>query len=192
MIQIVSVISHSFWIKPLFHDRTENWNQLVFLWTFMLLYLSVSLISKELSSCQWLLLRRIALQVSAQDVKKESTLQFKFRVKFFPEDVSEELVQEITQVIISLNKGDLEDSPGWSWSILMKVFSKRHLTALLCGPLISNGVEDDLKSVHGLNCMTGNFLTILSQLYIFPVHCSYICHGSSTTIPTVTGNIYLV
>lgn len=33
-----------------------------------------------------------------QDVKKETPLQFKFRAKFFPEDVSEELIQEITQV----------------------------------------------------------------------------------------------
>ena len=34
-----------------------------------------------------------------QDVKKETPLQFKFRAKFFPEDVSEELIQDITQVI---------------------------------------------------------------------------------------------
>lgn len=37
-----------------------------------------------------------ALQVTQQDVKKENPLQFKFRAKFFPEDVSEELIQEIT------------------------------------------------------------------------------------------------
>lgn len=45
-------------------------------------------------------------KVSAQDVKKESTLQFKFRVKFFPEDVSEELVQEITQKLFFLQVKD--------------------------------------------------------------------------------------
>ena len=33
-----------------------------------------------------------------QDVRKETPLQFKFRVKFFPEDVTEELIQDITQV----------------------------------------------------------------------------------------------
>ncbi|KAG5846324.1 hypothetical protein ANANG_G00113730 [Anguilla anguilla] len=33
-------------------------------------------------------------KVSSQDVKKENPLQFKFRAKFFPEDVSEELIQE--------------------------------------------------------------------------------------------------
>ena len=45
-----------------------------------------------------------------QDVKKESPLQFKFRAKFYPEDVAEELIQDITlrlfylqvRVVISL------------------------------------------------------------------------------------------
>lgn len=31
-----------------------------------------------------------------QDVKKENPLQFKFRAKFYPEDVAEELIQDIT------------------------------------------------------------------------------------------------
>lgn len=35
-------------------------------------------------------------QVLNQDVKKESPLQFKFRAKFYPEDVAEELIQDIT------------------------------------------------------------------------------------------------
>lgn len=42
------------------------------------------------------------LQVTQQDVKKENPLQFKFRAKFFPEDVSEELIQEITQRLFFL------------------------------------------------------------------------------------------
>ncbi|XP_028252852.1 ezrin b [Parambassis ranga] len=41
-------------------------------------------------------------KVSSQDVKKENPLQFKFRSKFFPEDVSEELIQEITQKLFFL------------------------------------------------------------------------------------------
>lgn len=45
------------------------------------------------------------LQVLQQDVRKESPLQFKFRVKFFPEDVSEELIQEITQRLFFLQVG---------------------------------------------------------------------------------------
>ena len=38
------------------------------------------------------------VQVQSQDVRKEQPLQFKFRAKFYPEDVSEELIQEVTQV----------------------------------------------------------------------------------------------
>lgn len=38
------------------------------------------------------------MQVQQQDVRKESPLQFKFRAKFYPEDVAEELIQDITQV----------------------------------------------------------------------------------------------
>lgn len=37
-----------------------------------------------------------------QDVKKEYPLRFKFRAKFFPEDVSEELIQSITQKLFFL------------------------------------------------------------------------------------------
>lgn len=36
------------------------------------------------------------LQVMNQEVKKETPLQFKFRAKFYPEDVAEELIQDIT------------------------------------------------------------------------------------------------
>ncbi|KAL2099310.1 hypothetical protein ACEWY4_005790 [Coilia grayii] len=36
-------------------------------------------------------------KVLSQDMKREVPLQFKFRAKFYPEDVAEELIQEITQ-----------------------------------------------------------------------------------------------
>ncbi|XP_044005074.1 moesin/ezrin/radixin homolog 1 isoform X1 [Aphidius gifuensis] len=35
-------------------------------------------------------------RVMSQEVKKENPLQFKFRAKFYPEDVAEELIQDIT------------------------------------------------------------------------------------------------
>ena len=35
-------------------------------------------------------------------MKKDNPLQFKFRAKFYPEDVSEELIQEITQKMFFL------------------------------------------------------------------------------------------
>lgn len=37
-----------------------------------------------------------------QNVPKDKTLSFQFRVKFFPEDMGEELVQELTQHLFYL------------------------------------------------------------------------------------------
>lgn len=45
----------------------------------------------------------LSIQVLSQDVRKESPLQFKFRGKFYPEDVAEELIQDVTQVTSSNN-----------------------------------------------------------------------------------------
>ncbi|XP_002160112.1 radixin isoform X2 [Hydra vulgaris] len=47
----------------------------------------------------WLKLNK---KVTVQEVKKESPLQFKFRAKFFPEDVAGELIQEVTQRLFFL------------------------------------------------------------------------------------------
>ncbi|KAF7652573.1 hypothetical protein LDENG_00094610 [Lucifuga dentata] len=41
-------------------------------------------------------------QVTAQDVKRENPLLIKFRAKFYPEDVAEELIQEATQRLFFL------------------------------------------------------------------------------------------
>jgi len=56
----------------------------------------------------WLKLNK---KVMGQDVKKEVPLQFKFRAKFFPEDVSEELIQDITQKMffLQVKEGILSD-----------------------------------------------------------------------------------
>ncbi|CAB4000471.1 radixin [Paramuricea clavata] len=51
----------------------------------------------------WLKLNK---KVLAQDIKKETPFQFKFRSKFFPEDVSEELIQEVTQRLFFLQVKD--------------------------------------------------------------------------------------
>lgn len=45
-------------------------------------------------------------KVMSQDVKKENPLQFKFLSKFFPEDVSEDLIQDITQKLFFLQVKD--------------------------------------------------------------------------------------
>ena len=57
------------------------------IWFFGLQYTD----SKGLTT--WLKLNK---KVLSQDVKKESQLQFKFRAKFYPEDVAEEIIQDIT------------------------------------------------------------------------------------------------
>uniref|UniRef100_A0A8C5ESA6 FERM domain-containing protein n=1 Tax=Gouania willdenowi TaxID=441366 RepID=A0A8C5ESA6_GOUWI len=56
----------------------------------------------------WLKLNK---KVTAQDVRKESPLLFKFRAKFYPEDVSEELIQDATQRLffLQVKEGILND-----------------------------------------------------------------------------------
>jgi len=49
---------------------------------------------------------KLTKKVTTQDVKKEAPLQFKFRAKFFPEDVGGELIQEVTQRLIFLQVKD--------------------------------------------------------------------------------------
>lgn len=62
-----------------------------------------------LRACEWHLVS--VVQVSAQEVRKENPLQFKFRAKFYPEDVSEELIQDITQKLffLQVKEGILSD-----------------------------------------------------------------------------------
>jgi len=49
---------------------------------------------------------KLTKKVTAQDVKKEAPMQFKFRSKFFPEDVGGELIQEVTQRLFFLQVKD--------------------------------------------------------------------------------------
>ncbi|XP_077094598.1 ezrin a isoform X1 [Siphateles boraxobius] len=50
-------------------------------------------------------------KVSSQEVKQENPLQFKFRAKHYPEDVSEELIQDITKKLffLQVKEGILSD-----------------------------------------------------------------------------------
>ncbi|XP_041930015.1 moesin b [Alosa pseudoharengus] len=56
----------------------------------------------------WLKLNK---RVTAQDVRKENPLLIKFRAKFYPEDVAEELIQEATQrqFFLQVKEGILND-----------------------------------------------------------------------------------
>ncbi|XP_072019565.1 moesin-like [Amphiura filiformis] len=51
----------------------------------------------------WLKLNK---KVMSQDVRKETPINFKFRAKFYPEDVSEELIQDLTQRLFFLQVKD--------------------------------------------------------------------------------------
>lgn len=48
-----------------------------------------------------------------QEVKKETPLQFKFRAKFYPEDVAEELIQDITLRLFYLQVKKLLFMPSY-------------------------------------------------------------------------------
>ena len=61
-------------------------------------------------------------QVLAQDVRKETPLQFKFRVKFFPEDVAEELIQDVTQRLFFLQVCVC----GWVWVCMRTELAYKH------------------------------------------------------------------
>ncbi|MBN3315976.1 EZRI protein, partial [Atractosteus spatula] len=79
-------------------------------------------------------------QVSAQDVKKENPFQFKFRAKFFPEDVSEELIQDITQKLffLQVKEGILSD----------EVYCPPETAVLLASYAVQAKYGDFSKEVH--------------------------------------------
>ncbi|XP_036370430.1 moesin isoform X2 [Octopus sinensis] len=58
--------------------------------------------------CTWL---KLSKKVTSQDVRKETPLDFQFRAKFFPEDVAEELIQEVTlrMFFLQVKRGILSD-----------------------------------------------------------------------------------
>ncbi|KAM6915703.1 ezrin b [Xenentodon cancila] len=79
-------------------------------------------------------------KVSSQDVKKENPLQFKYRAKFFPEDVSEELIQDITQKLFFLQVKD---------SILSdEVYCPPETAVLLASYSVQAKFGDYNKEVH--------------------------------------------
>jgi len=85
----------------------------------------------------WLKLNK---KVMSQDVRKENPLQFKFRAKFYPEDVSEELIQEITQRLFFLQVKD---------AILTdEVYCPPETSVLLASYAVQAKYGDHNKEVH--------------------------------------------
>lgn len=95
----------------------------------------------------WLKLNK---KVTQQDVKKETPLQFKFRAKFFPEDVSEELIQDITQKLffLQVKDGILTD----------EVYCPPETSVLLCSYAVQAKHSDYNKLNHQLGYLANDRL----------------------------------
>nr|XP_053641831.1 moesin/ezrin/radixin homolog 1-like isoform X2 [Cherax quadricarinatus] len=78
-LQYVDSKGYTTWLK--LNKRTLSWRIGYYLWRFPRTKF------KTKFNIHWVL---------SQDVKKETPLQFKFRAKFYPEDVAEEIIQDIT------------------------------------------------------------------------------------------------
>ncbi|KAH0630884.1 hypothetical protein JD844_004212 [Phrynosoma platyrhinos] len=85
----------------------------------------------------WLKLNK---KVTAQDVRKESPLLFKFRAKFYPEDVAEELIQDITQRLffLQVKEGILNDD----------IYCPPETAVLLASYAVQSKYGDYNKEVH--------------------------------------------
>ncbi|XP_047462711.1 moesin a [Mugil cephalus] len=95
----------------------------------------------------WLKLNK---KVTAQDVRKESPLLFKFRAKFFPEDVSEELIQDATQRLffLQVKEGILNDD----------IYCPPETAVLLASYAVQAKYADYNKEVHTPGYLNGEHL----------------------------------
>lgn len=74
-------------------------------------------------------------QVMAQDVKRDNPLLIKFRAKFYPEDVAEELIQEATQRLFFLQVR----------RVCVQERSLRSVRIMIIDPLFPNSVTSSLS-----------------------------------------------
>ncbi|CAL1277702.1 unnamed protein product [Larinioides sclopetarius] len=111
------------------------------IWFFGLQYTD----SKGLTT--WLKLNKKVLN---QDVKKENPLQFKFRAKFYPEDVSEELIQDITVRLfyLQVRNGILSD----------EIYCPPETSVLLASYAVQAKHGDYNIEIHKLGCLTNDRL----------------------------------
>lgn len=88
--------------------------------------------------------------MTAQDVRKESPLLFKFRAKFYPEDVSEELIQDITQRLffLQVKEGILNDD----------IYCPPETAVLLASYAVQSKYGDFNKEVHKSGYLAGDKL----------------------------------
>jgi len=89
-------------------------------------------------------------KVMNQDVKKENPLQFKFRAKFYPEDVADELIQDITLRLFYLQVKN---------SILSdEIYCPPETSVLLASYAVQARHGDYNKSTHGAGFLANDRL----------------------------------
>ncbi|XP_023233152.1 moesin/ezrin/radixin homolog 1-like [Centruroides sculpturatus] len=95
----------------------------------------------------WLKLNK---KVLGQDVKKENPLQFKFRAKFYPEDVAEELIQDNTVRLFYLQVKN---------SILAdEIYCPPETSVLLASYAVQGKYGDYNPEKHKLGCLSADRL----------------------------------
>uniref|UniRef100_A0A224X9W6 Moesin/ezrin/radixin homolog 1 n=1 Tax=Panstrongylus lignarius TaxID=156445 RepID=A0A224X9W6_9HEMI len=89
-------------------------------------------------------------KVMSQDVKKENPLQFKFRAKFYPEDVADELIQDITLRLFYLQVKN---------SILSdEIYCPPETSVLLASYAVQGRHGDFNKSIHNAGFLANDRL----------------------------------
>ncbi|KAK6728113.1 hypothetical protein RB195_005642 [Necator americanus] len=95
----------------------------------------------------WLKLNK---KVLSQDVKKDSTLMFKFRAKFYPEDVGEEIIQDVTLRLFYLQVKDAILSD--------EVYCSPETSVLLASFAMQAKYGDYQPETHKPGCLTADRL----------------------------------
>uniref|UniRef100_A0A915PZW1 Moesin/ezrin/radixin homolog 1 n=1 Tax=Setaria digitata TaxID=48799 RepID=A0A915PZW1_9BILA len=108
----------------------------------------------------WLKLNK---KVTAQDVKKEQTLLFKFRAKFYPEDVQEEIIQDITLRLFYLQVKDAVLSD--------EIYCPPETSVLLASFAMQAKYGDYNPEMHKPGCLTSDRLLpqrVIGQFKLSP------------------------
>lgn len=95
----------------------------------------------------WLKLNK---KVLSQDVKKDGTLMFKFRAKFYPEDVGEEIIQDVTMRLFYLQVKDAILSD--------EVYCSPETSVLLASFAMQAKYGDYQPETHKPGCLTADRL----------------------------------
>uniref|UniRef100_A0ABD2X7X5 Moesin/ezrin/radixin homolog 1 n=2 Tax=Trichogramma TaxID=7490 RepID=A0ABD2X7X5_9HYME len=89
-------------------------------------------------------------KVMGQEVKKENPLQFKFRAKFYPEDVAEELIQDITSRLFYLQVK--------SAILTDEIYCPPETSVLLASYAVQARHGDYQKNIHALGFLANDRL----------------------------------